>query len=63
MTPSHAFGNVVWQFRRKIISALAFAASVGGYILVRPYLVACGGGNQGIGAKLIACVLAWILGN
>ena len=63
MTPSHAIGNVVWQFRRKIISALVFAVGVGSYALARPYLVACGGGKQGIGAKLIACVLAWISGN
>jgi len=60
MTPSHAIGNLVWQFRRKIISAFEFAAGVGGYMLAQPYLVACAGGKRGLGAKLIACVVAWI---
>lgn len=63
MTLNHTIGNVVWQFRRKIVSIFIFAAGLGSYILVRPFLVACGGGKLGIGAKLIACVVAWMSGH
>lgn len=62
MTLSYAIGNLVWQFRRRIISALVFASGAGIYVLARPYLVACGGGKQGLGAKLITCALAWMSG-
>jgi hypothetical protein len=62
MTPSHVIGNLLWRFRRNIISAFVFAASVGSYFLPQPYLAACGGGNRALGAKLIACAVAWISG-
>jgi len=62
MTPSHAIGNLVWQFRRKIISALVFAVGVGSYALAQPYLVACAGGKRGLGVKLIACAVSWLVG-
>jgi|GEM_PF-6017886 len=62
MTSSHVIGNIVWRFRRHIISAFVFAASVGGYILARPYLVACVGGKRGLGVKLIACAVSWLVG-
>ena len=62
MMLSRGIGNLVWLYRRRIVSAIAFAAGVVGYALARPYLVACGDGKRGLGPKLIACALHWFSG-
>ena len=62
MTPNYMIGNVVWQFRYKIFSGVVFVAGLGGYMLLRSYVGACGDGKRGLLAILISCVAHWTSG-